>query len=141
MNLAHLLSQAARRFPERDGSVWGDRSWTWAQMEARVHALAAALRRAGMGKGDRVLVHTKNCNEMFESMFAAFRLGAVWVPTNFRLMPDEVAYLAEASRREGVPVPRRVSRPMRRPCGAGCRTSGAGQHRRRGAFGQTASAR
>ena len=30
-------------------------------------------------------------------MFAAFRLGAVWVPTNFRLMPDEVAYLAAAS--------------------------------------------
>ena len=30
-------------------------------------------------------------------MFAAFRLGAVWVPTNFRLMPDEVAYLATAS--------------------------------------------
>jgi fatty-acyl-CoA synthase len=34
---------------------------------------------------------------MFFSMFAAFRLGAVWVPTNFRLMPDEVAYLATAS--------------------------------------------
>jgi fatty-acyl-CoA synthase len=33
---------------------------------------------------------------MFWSMFAAFRLGAVWVPTNFRLMPDE-AYLATAS--------------------------------------------
>ena len=30
-------------------------------------------------------------------MFAAFRLAAVWVPTNFRLMPDEVAYLATAS--------------------------------------------
>ena len=30
-------------------------------------------------------------------MFSAFRLGAVWVPTNFRLMPDEVAYLASAS--------------------------------------------
>ena len=30
-------------------------------------------------------------------MFAAFRLGAVWVPTNFSLMPDEVAYLATAS--------------------------------------------
>src|SRR5260370_5260634 len=34
---------------------------------------------------------------MFWSMSAAFRLGAVWVPTNFRLMPDEVAYLATAS--------------------------------------------
>src|ERR1700689_2223253 len=34
---------------------------------------------------------------MFCSMFSAFRLWAVWVPTNFRLMPDEVAYLATAS--------------------------------------------
>jgi fatty-acyl-CoA synthase len=58
---------------------------------------AAALAARGVVKGDRVLVHSKNCDEMFWSMFAAFRLGAVWVPTNFRLMPDEVAYLATAS--------------------------------------------
>src|SRR4030088_1534168 len=56
-----------------------------------------ALPPGGIGKGDRVLVHSKNCDEMFWSMFAAFRLGAVWVPTNFRLMPDEVAYLATAA--------------------------------------------
>ncbi|WP_460448996.1 acyl-CoA synthetase [Alsobacter sp. SYSU BS001988] len=97
MNLAHILSQAARRFPDRDGFVWGERSWTWSQLEERTHGLTAALQARGVGKGDRVLVHAKNCNEMFESMFAAFRLGAVWVPTNFRLVPDEVAYLASAS--------------------------------------------
>src|SRR5439155_24740313 len=51
----------------------------------------------GIVKGDRILVYAKNSDEMFWSMFAAFRLGAVWVPTNFRLMPDEVAYLATAS--------------------------------------------
>jgi fatty-acyl-CoA synthase len=34
---------------------------------------------------------------MFESMFATFRAGAVWVPTNFRQTPDEVAYLAQSS--------------------------------------------
>src|ERR1700743_1595202 len=34
---------------------------------------------------------------MLWSMFAALRPGAIWVPTNFRLMPDEVAYLASAS--------------------------------------------
>jgi fatty-acyl-CoA synthase len=32
---------------------------------------------------------------MLESMLATFRIGAVWVPTNFRLMPDDVAYMAE----------------------------------------------
>jgi fatty-acyl-CoA synthase len=97
MNLAHMLTQNARRHGDRVGFIWGDRSWTWREIDAAVSALAAALAARGVVKGDRVLVHSKNCDEMFWSMFAAFRLGAVWVPTNFRLMPDEVAYLATAS--------------------------------------------
>jgi len=97
MNLAYLVTQNARRHGGRTGFVWGERSFTWREIEAKVTALAAALAARGIGKGDRILVHSKNCDEMFWSMFAAFRLGAVWVPTNFRLMPDEVAYLTTAS--------------------------------------------
>ncbi len=97
MNLAHFLTQNARRHGERIGFIWGDRSWTWREIDTCVSALAVALAARGIVKGDRILVHSKNCDEMFWSMFAAFRLGAVWVPTNFRLMPDEVAYLATAS--------------------------------------------
>ncbi|MDE1566866.1 acyl-CoA synthetase [Aquabacter sediminis] len=97
MNLAHVLRQAARRFPQEIGFVHGSSETTWAQMDARVDAMAAALVKRGIGKGDRILVQSKNCLEMFESMFAAFRIGAVWVPTNFRQTPDEVAYLAQAS--------------------------------------------
>jgi len=97
MNLAHFLTQNARRHGERVGFIWGERAWTWREIDTGVSALAAALAARGIVKGDRILVHSKNCDEMFWSMFAAFRLGAVWVPTNFRLMPDEVAYLAVAS--------------------------------------------
>src|SRR5438094_3137361 len=97
MNLAHMLTQNARRHGDRTGFIWGDRSWTWREIDGYVSALAAGLTARGVVKGDRVLVHSKNCDEMFWSMFAAFRLGAVWVPTNFRLMPDEVAYLAATS--------------------------------------------
>jgi fatty-acyl-CoA synthase len=97
MNLAHLLTQNTRRHGDRTAFIWGDQSWTWREIDVRVSALAAALAARGIAKGDRILVHSKNCEEMFCSMFAAFRLGAVWVPTNFRLMPDEVAYLATAS--------------------------------------------
>jgi fatty-acyl-CoA synthase len=57
----------------------------------------ALVHRFGVQKGDRVLVQSQNCNQMFESMFACFRAGAVWVPANFRQSPEEVAYLAEAS--------------------------------------------
>src|ERR1700747_2151418 len=97
MNLAHMLTENARRLPDRPGLVWADKSWTWRQIDAEVSALAASLAARGIGQGDRILVHSRNCEEMFWSMFAAFRLGAVWGPTNFRLMTDEVAYLATAS--------------------------------------------
>jgi len=97
MNLAHFVTRNARRFPDRPALVWRDRVWTWRETDAAVTALAAGLAARGVAKGDRVLVHSKNCNEMFWSMFATFRLGAVWVPTNFRLLPDEVADLALAS--------------------------------------------
>lgn len=98
MNLAHFLTQSARRFPDQVAFVWGEKQWTWRQFERRVDAMAMALSaRFGVSKGDRILVQSQNCNQMFESMFACFRLGAVWVPTNFRQSPSEVAYLAEAS--------------------------------------------
>ncbi|MEO4000593.1 acyl-CoA synthetase [Mesorhizobium sp. CAU 1732] len=103
MNLANFLSQAARRNPDDIGFVWRDEQWTWREMEARVNALASALRdEFGLAKGDRVLIQSANCNQMFESMFACFRIGAVWVPANYRQSPEEVAYLAKASGARGM---------------------------------------
>lgn len=98
MNLATFLSQQARRLGGEVGFVWGDKQWSWREMEARVNAMAYALiNDYGVQKGDRVLVQSANSNQMFESMFATFRAGGVWVPTNFRQTPNEVAYLAQSS--------------------------------------------
>jgi fatty-acyl-CoA synthase len=98
MNLSNFLTQAARRNADEAALVWGERQWRWSEMEARVNAMAYALiHEFGVRKGDRILVQSSNCNQMFESMFAAFRVGAVWVPTNFRQTPDEVSYLAASS--------------------------------------------
>src|SRR4051812_34680881 len=79
------------------GLAWGDATWTWAEIDRRVDAMAAGLAANGVTKGDRILVQSKNCNQLFESMFACFRLGAIWVPTNSRQTPSEVAYLGQAS--------------------------------------------
>ncbi len=102
MNLSHVLRQCALRHGDRIGFVWGERTWTWAELDRRVDALAAALAARGITKGDRILVQSRNSNQMFESMFVCFRLGAVWVPTNFRQTPDDVAYLAKASGAAGM---------------------------------------
>ncbi|MFC6792927.1 acyl-CoA synthetase [Methylobacterium komagatae] len=97
MNLAHTLRKNGRRLRDGLGLVQAGRRWTWAELDARVDAMAAALAQRGVVKGDRVLVQSRNGNQLFESMFVCFRLGAVWVPTNFRQTPAEVAYLAKAS--------------------------------------------
>lgn len=98
MNLAYWATRNARRLPQRPALVWRDQSWNWRQFNDRVSALAAALSERGVRPGTAVLVHSKNSNEMLESMLAVFRLGAVWVPTNFRIMPDELAYMADVAR-------------------------------------------
>jgi fatty-acyl-CoA synthase len=98
MNLAYWITHNARRLGDQTALIWSDKSWTWAQFDSRVSALAAALAEKGVTAGSTIVVHSKNSNEMFESMFAAFRLGAVWVPTNFRLMPEEVVYIAAKSK-------------------------------------------
>ena len=69
MNLAHLVTQNARRHGKRAGFIWGDKSWSWREIDSHVSALAAALAARGIVKGDRILVHAKNCDEMFWSMF------------------------------------------------------------------------
>ncbi|TCM49683.1 fatty-acyl-CoA synthase [Rhizobium sp. PP-F2F-G48] len=98
MNLSHFLTQAARRYPAEIALVHGARAWSWSEIEARVDAMAHALvSEFGVQKGDRVLVQSANCLQLFESMFAVFRTGAVWVPTNYRQTPEDVAYLAQSS--------------------------------------------
>jgi acyl-CoA synthetase (AMP-forming)/AMP-acid ligase II len=96
-NLAHLLLHSARRFPDRPAIVWRDAIWTWAQFAARVQTAAGGLAALGVQHGDRVLLHARNSNAVLETMFASWMLGATWVPTNFRLTPPEVAYLATSS--------------------------------------------
>ena len=97
MNLARLLTHTARLFPDHVALIHGEQRWTWRKVDARVDAMVDALRARGLKKGDRILVHSRNNLQMFESCWVAFRLGCVWVPTNFRLTPPEVAYLGASS--------------------------------------------
>ncbi len=98
MNLAHFADQAARRHGTHKALIWGDKTWGWIELNARVNAMAYALRHEyGVTKGDRILVQSTNCNQMFESMLACFRLGAVWVPANFRGQPDDLNWMAQSS--------------------------------------------
>jgi fatty-acyl-CoA synthase len=74
-NLASMLVHAAQHFGDRPGLIQGDRVWTWTEINDRVTRAASALARRGVKQGDRVLVHSRNCNAMFETQWACWRLG------------------------------------------------------------------
>ncbi|MCT4578663.1 acyl-CoA synthetase [Donghicola sp.] len=95
-NLAHFLTRNAARLGDRPAIIWDDLTITWGQLDARVSALSAAMQdRFGVQHGDRILVQSPNNNQITEIMLACWRVGAVWVPSNFRQRADEVAYLGK----------------------------------------------
>jgi len=67
--------------------------WTtsWAQLDDRVGRAAAALRARGVKAGDRIALLAENDPRVFEIQFAAMRLGALFVPLNWRLTVHELA--------------------------------------------------
>jgi fatty-acyl-CoA synthase len=92
----HWVSHIARHAHERPGGVYlrfEGGSVTWAQIHERVSGLAAELRERGVRAGDRVAIMMTNRPEFLETMFAANAIGAIVVPVNFRLAPDEIAYI------------------------------------------------
>lgn len=93
-NLASVLAHHADRFGDRPCLVWGDEAITYAELERRSAATAAGLARLGVGQGDVVALLLYNCPELLEAMFAVSRLGAVFMPINWRLAGEEVAYIA-----------------------------------------------
>ncbi|MCP4547457.1 MAG: long-chain fatty acid--CoA ligase [bacterium] len=71
-----------------------DIRWTYADMNRRASALAAALRdEYGLNKGDRLAVYSKNRSEYVLLLCACIKLGAILVPLNFRLTPRELDVL------------------------------------------------
>jgi acyl-CoA synthetase (AMP-forming)/AMP-acid ligase II len=73
------------------------RDCTFAEFDDRSARLAAALSAAGVGPGDKVACYLYNGAAYLETVFAAFKLGAVPVNANYRYTQDELtALLADA---------------------------------------------
>ncbi|WP_336328577.1 acyl-CoA synthetase [Halovenus sp. HT40] len=66
---------------------------TYGELERRSNSIAAELEARGISKGDRISGLFRNSAEFFELFFATCKLGAILAPFNYRLSPDELAYL------------------------------------------------
>ena len=76
------LAVNAGRCPERLAVVFGERSYTYAELDGAVNQAAHALAAAGLRKGDRMLLMSGNSDRFIVALYAALRLGALVVPVN-----------------------------------------------------------
>src|SRR5260370_32609123 len=92
-NLADLFEHAADHFGSRECLVAEGERRTYAEMEERANRLAHHLGVHGIGPGDHVGIYAYNSVEWVETLWAVFKLRAVWVNINYRYVEDELRYL------------------------------------------------
>ncbi|MGE4607906.1 MAG: AMP-binding protein, partial [Myxococcota bacterium] len=92
-NLADLFENAVDAFADRECIVAEGQRRTYAEMDARANRLAHHLATSGIGPGDHVGIYAYNSVEWVESLWAVFKLRAIWININFRYVEDELRYL------------------------------------------------
>ncbi len=84
--------------PHKAAILYGARAISYLELHRAANRAACWLQSVGVEKGDRVAGVLKNCPEFIELYLACSRLGAIFVPINFRLSGPETEYILKNAR-------------------------------------------
>jgi acyl-CoA synthetase (AMP-forming)/AMP-acid ligase II len=90
--IADIITEHRRGYPGTCALVDGQYRLTWPQLDERICRLANALRRSGVGQGDRILWLGQNSFRVYELLGAAAKIGAMVCPGYWRWAPPEMAF-------------------------------------------------
>ena len=134
-NVADLVAQAAGAAGDRTALIDPDgTSTSWAEMDARVDAVARRLRDDGVAHGDRVAIVLPNGSAFAAAFWGILRAGATVVPVNPAYTEPERAHILgdsgarwifspESADPQRLPSPPADAEPPE-PCAVICYTSG-----------------
>lgn len=88
-NIAEFLSASVKGYPEQTAVVFEGQRIGFSVLNERVNRLADALKKEGVAKGDHIGVFSTTCPQQIEIVFAAAKIGAVFIPFNYRLKMEE----------------------------------------------------
>ena len=101
-NFVRFLDRSGDRWPNREALMFEQKRVTNKELDTRVNALAASLLDRGFGRGDVIALLMNNCTEFLEAAFAINKLGAIFLPLNYRLAPPELEYILGHSGARGI---------------------------------------
>src|SRR5688572_10376481 len=91
--LHELIARSADRTPDAAALTFGDRSLSYQQLQAAVQGFAGGLVNLGIARVERVAIYLDKRFETVIASFGAPAAGAVFVPVNPLLKPEQVAYI------------------------------------------------
>ena len=97
INLSSFIAFHARRTPDRCALKYRGQEISYAAFDQRIRMVSGWLASRGIAPDDVIAVLMKNSPAFLDIAFAASHIGVVFLPINFRLASDEVAYIVENS--------------------------------------------
>jgi long-chain acyl-CoA synthetase len=93
MNLANLVVEGIRKFGEYQCCYFEGKWYTNVELDEMSSRLGNALKSLSVGRGDRVVTQLPNCPEIGCAFNAVYKMGAVAVPMNPILRPDQISHI------------------------------------------------
>ena len=94
VGMGHMLIRRARMNPASTALRFEDLSLTYKDLEQNIVSLAQALKNHGLEPGDRIGYLGLNDPKFLEVLYASALIGAIFVPINYRLTAQEIAFIA-----------------------------------------------
>ena len=91
--LPELIRRSAERAPQALALTHGEVGCTYSDLAVAVDRFAAALAALSLGRGERVAIYLEKRPEAVMASFGAAAAGAVFVPVNPLLKPEQVAFI------------------------------------------------
>jgi len=114
-NLADVFEAVAAAIPDQDAIVWGERRWTYGDLDQRTNRFANVLHGAGHGARaeraglggheshqDHLAVYLYNGNEYLEAMLGAFKARVAPFNVNYRYVEEELLYLLDSCEADAI---------------------------------------
>jgi len=98
MNIAWWVQRWAELHPDKPAIIFEEQTISYADLCRRADRTSCWLQSMGIEKGDRVAVMLNNCPEFIDLYLACSRLGAIFVPINFRITALELKYFIKNCR-------------------------------------------
>src|SRR5215212_2898381 len=97
INLSSFIAFHARQTPTRCALKYRGEEISYATFDRRIRTVAGWLGSRGIVADDVVAVLMKNSAAFLDIAFATSHIGAIFLPINYRLASDEIAYIVENS--------------------------------------------